>query len=213
MQPLRLAVLVGLIIVLPARAHGQCVFGRPFRANKIKTSLTQSFVPCGTISGNAPNDSTEGGVPSCSPPETFAALAGNNHTGWRFDTVIGTGQIQLTSVRAFPADNLYGDVAVQLKLVGIVNAFGPVTGIGKLACGVRATVDDPMGGDMTLVDGALLADVSVTGGRANLKTSFDTMLSDMGQPGLPACSNVELLFVSVEDPLGDAFASSGIYLP
>jgi hypothetical protein len=53
----------------------------------------------------------------------------------------------------------------------------------------------------------------VTAGRANLKTSFDTMLSDINLPGLPACSNVELLFVSVLDPHGDAFASPGIYLP
>jgi hypothetical protein len=149
MRAVRLAAFAGLLAVLPARAHGQCVFGRPFKASKVKTSLTQSFVPCATISSYDPNDSTEGGIPSCSPPETFASQAGYYDTGWRFDTVNGTGQLQLTAVRAFPPTVPYADVAVQLKLVGIVDGVGPVTGTGKLISALRATVDDPMGGDMT----------------------------------------------------------------
>jgi hypothetical protein len=216
--------IVAAIAAMPSPLLAQCGFEHPGQASKIQMALTQAFLFCspdGTGSaGVLPNTSTEGGIPACSPPETFGELSGNYSSRWRFDPRIGTGGIQLKVSRAFPASPLNppdnsADIAVLLKLHGVVGEDGPASGTGRLFILYRATLDDRAGGDTTMVDVPLYTDVPVTSGRAVLKTSFDSMLNDapLNQPGLPTCSSVELIYMAVDDPNGDTFAVPGAYLP
>jgi len=64
-------------------AHAQCDFQHPKKASKLQSNLVQAFVSCNNPGGNTPNNTTGGGIPSCSPPETFSNQAGNcNNGGW-----------------------------------------------------------------------------------------------------------------------------------
>lgn len=223
MSAIRIGLLAAFVAAIPTPLFAQCAFEHPAKAGKIQASLTQAFVFCspdGTGSGGVlPNDHTEGGIPACSPPETFGQQAGNYTTAWRFHPLKGTGQVQLKTSRAFPPSVLNppgnsADVAVELKLHGVFDGLGPASGTGRLVLYVRATLDDRVGGDMTIVDGLLSAPVSLALGNAAMKTSIDSMLNDapLNQPGLPACASLELLFVAVDDANGDDFAHAGLYL-
>src|SRR6185369_12963337 len=53
-------------------ALAQCAFEHPKKAGKFASNFVQAFVSCGNAGGNSPNSTTEGGVPSCKPPETFS---------------------------------------------------------------------------------------------------------------------------------------------
>jgi len=224
MRASRIALLAAFIVATPATLSAQCAFEHPRKAGKIQASLTQAFVFCspdGTGSGGVlPNDHTEGGIPACSPPETFGQQAGNYGTAWRFSPLKGTGQVELKTSRAFPPNVLNppgnsADVDVKLKLHSVFDGLGPASGTGHLVLAGRATLDDRVGGDMTIVDFALSAPVSLTSGNAAMKTSIDSMLNDtpLNQPGLPACASLEIFFVAVDDPNGDDFAHAGLYLP
>ena len=71
-------------------AHAQCDFQHPKKASKLQSNLVQAFVSCNNPGGNTPNNTTGGGIPSCSPPETFSNQAGNcNNGGWVWSSNIG----------------------------------------------------------------------------------------------------------------------------
>jgi hypothetical protein len=224
MSAIRIGLLAAFLAAVPTTLFAQCSFGHPGKAGKIQTSLTQAFVFCspdGTGSaGVLPNDATEGGIPACSPPETFGQLSGNYTTAWRFDPLKGTGQVQLKTSSAFPPNVLNppgnsADVDVMLKLHSVFDGLGPASGTGRLVLLLRATLDDRVGGDMTIVDLPLNAPVPLTFGKATVRTSIDSMLNGapLNQPGLPGCASLEVLFVGVDDPDGDDFANGGVYLP
>jgi hypothetical protein len=69
---------------------------------------------------------------------------------------------------------------------------------------------------MTAVDllyAELAFPFTLRGGQVNLKTTMNTGLNELGQPGLPNCTTVELLDANVVDEIGRRFASMGIFLP
>ena len=74
------------------------------------------------------------------------------------------------------------------------------------------TFDDRHAGDMTLVDFPTTVPFTMTGGRVTVKTTLDAVLNTLHQPGLPRCSNVEIIYAGVADPNGDTFATTGLFL-
>lgn len=201
-------------------AHAQCAFPHPKSASKFQTSLVQAFTVCGGPACHycTPNAATEGGVPACAPPETFAQQNGNTYTGWMWDPNSGRGQVQLTALRTGPVHPLdppgdTTDMGITLKLTGVVNLIGSATGTGSLAFYLRGTLDDRARGDMTEVDFPINVAFTMTGGKTTVKTTVDAALNDLPQPGLPHCSSVAVLAVLVTDPNGDIFADQGIFLP
>lgn len=219
MSAIRMGLLAAFVAATPTPLFAQCAFQHPRKAGQIQTSLTQAFVACTQFSGYSPNTTTEGGMLACSPPETWGQQAGTYTSAWRFHPLKGTGQVQLKTSSAFPPNVLNppgnsADVDVKLKLHGVFDGLGPASGTGRLVLVVRATLDDRMGRDMTIVDFLLNAPVPLTLGNAIMKTSIDSMLNEapLNQPGLPACASLELLFVAVDDANGDDFAHAGLYL-
>jgi hypothetical protein len=200
-------------------AFAQCAFEHPKKANKFQSTLTQAFVSCGNPGGNSPNSTTEGGVPTCKPPETFNEQAGTPPTGWQWDELKGQGQAQLKESKKIPVNVLNPpgdttDIAVKVKLKGIVYAgnvpAGPATGF--FATVARATFDDRAGGDMTVVDFPANFPLPISNGKVNVKTSADVLLNGISQPGLPHCANIETVALSVTDENGNTFASVGLFL-
>jgi len=197
-------------------AMAQCSFEHPKKAGKFQGNFVQAFVSCGNPGGNSPNSTTQGGVPSCKPPETFSTQAGNAATGWSWDETKAQAQVQFKASKSVPvpltpADG--SDLTVKAKAKGIVDAVGPANGLGKLATTSRATFDDRTNHDQTVVDFGANFDFQVTDGKANVKTSADALLNGISQPSLPHCSSIETVTVNLVDPNGDAYGNIGLFLP
>ncbi len=213
-------------------AHAQvsvdsCGFEHPKFGKETRSSLVQAFVSCGNAGGNASNDTTDGGVPSCSPPETYAEQNGSPPNRWMWDEARSYGTVQFRSVQShinnaiLDPPNDTGDIAVKLKLRGVVDAAGPASGTGNLNTVGRATIRDRQGTpsntsddlDMTVVDFPAAFAFTLDDGSASVKTTVNTLLNGIGQPGLPECSSVTLVEVDVTDENGDRFAEMGLLLP
>jgi hypothetical protein len=203
----------------------ECGFEHPKQAKKSQISLVQAFVSCGNPGGNAPNDTTEGGVPSCSPPQTYNQQDGTPPNGWQWDETKGSGTVVFQAAKnkvvspLNPPDDT-ADLAVSLKLKGVVDAAGPASGPGTLSTLSRATLRDRQGtpgnhGDdvpMTVIDFPAPFGFNLVNGAVNLKTTANTILNGIGQNGLPHCTSIELVDVSVVDENGNRFASIGTLL-
>jgi len=204
----------------------ECGFEHPKQAKKTQASLVQAFISCGNPGGNVPNDTTEGGVQSCSPPETYRQHNGNSPFGWQWDETKGQGTVQFQAAKnkvvspLNPPDDT-ADLAVQLKLKGVVDASGPATGPGTLSTLSRATLRDRQGtpgnhGDdvpMTVIDFPAPFTFTLQDGKVTYKSTANTLLNGIGQNGLPHCTSIELVDVAVIDENGDRFADIGTFLP
>jgi hypothetical protein len=196
-------------------ALAQCAFEHPKKAGKFQSNFVQAFVSCGNAGGNSPNSTTEGGVPSCKPPETFSAQSGNTATGWQWDELKGQGQVQFKAQKVSkdpavtPPNST--DLSVNVKLKGILSGPGPANGTGALSTTARATFNDRMNGDMTVVDFPANFPIQVVDGKAKLKTSADALLNGISQPGLPDCTSIETVSITITDQNGDTFANTGTF--
>lgn len=202
-----------------------CGFEHPQKAKETKSSLVQAYVSCGNPGGNTPNDTTESGVPSCSPPETINTQAGNPPNGWHFDALKGSGDASFKAAKnkltgvLNPANDT-SDVAVSLKLQGILDLSGPASGNGTLSTLSRATLRDRNGtpgvnGDdvpMTVIDFPAPFPFGITAGKGKLKTTANVVLNGIGT-SLPKCTSIEVVDLSVSDENGNRFASMGIFNP
>lgn len=210
-----------LVVGISASAAlAQCAFEHPKKAGKFQSNFVQAFVSCGNLGGNSPNSTTEGGVPTCKPPETYAAQAGSPPGSWTWDELKGQGQVQIKSVKTAkpatppitPADS--SDLSINVKIKGVLdNNTLPASGLGKLSTVARATFNDRTGGDMTVVDFPANFDLLLTNGQGKQKTSADALLNGITQPGLPHCASIETVSITITDPNGNTFANVGIYNP
>jgi hypothetical protein len=199
-------------------ASAQCSYEHPKSAKQLKSALVQAMVSCNNPGGNTPNATTEGGVPTCKPPETYHEQAGSPGGGWTWDELKGKGDVtfkasknKVVNPNNPPADT--ADLAVQLKMSGILDDIGPANGPGTLATVARATLKDRVGGDMTVVDFPAGFAIQAVDGKISKKTSANVLLNGIGQPGLPGCSSIEVVSVNIVDPNGNAFANMGTFLP
>lgn len=192
-------------------ASAQCAFEHPKKTARLHAGLVQAFVSCNNPGGNVPNATTEGGVPSCKLPETFHQQAGSPNGGWLWDEDRSTGFVQFSPVKSSAPNT--ADLRVRLNLRHILNQNGPANGTGTLATVARATLDDRMFGDMTIVDFPAGFSITMINGNVTLKTSANVLLQGIGQPALPYCTSIEVVSVLVLDPNGNAFANIGTFLP
>jgi hypothetical protein len=195
-------------------AYAQCAFahGQVTGINGW-ASMVQAFAPCGApdfdgFPALTPNTFTVGGIPACSPPQTYHELAGNPANGWVLDPNTGRARLKLDQL-ANPTD-----IRIRLELDDIRDGtgnFAPPIGNGALVLLLRLTLDDPAGGDMTTVDIPLGIPVSIGNatGDATLVTTLNQTLAILGQPPLPTCTNVEVVTAILFDPNGDRFLRIG----
>ena len=219
--------IAGLVLGLATvSAHAQCGFEHPLKSpldrvklhNAVQVGLIPAFVSCGNIGGNAPNTTTEGGVPSCAPPETFNEQAGSPPNGWMWDEGRTYGSLQMYPTRnrlqspLDPPGNTV-DLTLKLKLHYVIDTVGKVDGVGSLQVVARTTFKDRANGAMTIVDFPMGFQVELDGGSVSLKTTVNGLLNNLGQPGLPGCTVVEIVSATVVDENGNIFAGMGTFLP
>ena len=238
-------------------ASAQCAtVAHPLKAAKFQVSLVQAFVSCGNPSAPSPNTATEGGVPTCTPVQTFNQLDGSPASGWTWDPLTSFGTVSMkpllvpackrkgtslppacslnvciggtnagepcTVNSECPGGTCSGlnpvgdttDLLAKLKLKGVVSPDAPLgaNGDGTLATIARATLDDRVGGPMTVIDFPAGFPFTLEEGKANLQTSADALLNSIGQPGLSHCSTLEIVTISVNDENGNPFGRLGAFL-
>ena len=206
-----------------------CDVPHPGKSKGGKIGLVQAYFPCDPMYANK---TTEGGIAACGPPETFHELNGSPSDGVTWDPQDSAGSVQLKPLKKpacvtigtrlldpacpgglNPVDDT-SDMRVTLKLKGLEMHFGePANGDASLLIALRTTIHDRDNGAMTLTDGAVSFPITITNGKANVKTSLDAGLNYIGQPGLPPCASTEIAGVFVYDQNNDMFASDGAWLP
>ena len=208
------AALLALSFSASMASAANCAYPHPKSAKQIKSSLVQAMVSCGNPGGNVPNSTTEGGVPTCAPPETYNQQAGSPGSGWLWGPSSKGDVTFKASKNKVTTDVDSGDLSVAVKMSGLVDSIGPVNGNGSLSTLARATLKDRMNGDMTVVDFPAPFGLPCVDGKINRKTSAnDLLVNVIGQPALPSCSSIELVDVKVVDENGNNFASLGTFLP
>ena len=211
-------------------ASAQCSVQHPSYNRAFQGYLVQAMVSCGNAGGSAINTTTEGGVDACQPIETPNEKNGGEPNGWRWNPAYSKGRIRLIPyptpgvwkrdtplLPAVPGLNPPDttDLRVELNLDGIIASDSPLgaTGTGMLATLARATLNDREGGEMTVIDFPAGFPFSLHNGQTRLRTSVDALLNSIGQPGLPHCSVLEIVMISVLDENGNPFGVLGAWLP
>ena len=207
---------IGALVAVAAccvatNASAQCAFDGPSKAKSIKTSLVRAFVPCPSITFPAPNSQTGTGVPTCAPPFEYGE---GGTLDKKFNGRSECG-VSLTAKLESPCAVPPGDcmnVAIKARCKGItLEGVTPTSEVGwKLNIVARATIDDRTFGDMTVINYPLNIEFpQAYKGKLSLKTDTNTVLTGLGLTTLPACSEVELVSLSVQDPDGNIFAKLG----
>jgi hypothetical protein len=112
------------------------------------------------------------------------------------------------------------DLAITVALHDVRDLEGaPVTATGRVGALVRATLVDPVGGNMTVPDLVFAwgSDVPVENGVAKVKTTLATIFSEAGVSSplvATSCKSFELAgYPVILDPAGAIFAKVGLFLP
>jgi hypothetical protein len=218
------------LATLAASAHASdpcpASYPHPARASLVKAPLVQAFVQCtcgySGVGGNTPNTTTEGGIPSCYPAETFDGRSGSPSHGWHWGPH-AQGSVSLKAGKntllgpAYPLnlDPEAADLRITVKLSEILDEQGFVDHrTGHFSMVLRMTlVDRAHDQPVTAVDLPIGFPIEAVGGKASLKTSLSAALAGLMMPALPRCTTIELIDALVQDPNGAYFATFGSYLP
>jgi len=200
----------------PPPAAAQCVFDMPNGSSSyvgtLTTSLVRAFVSCNNVGGNTASSQSQGGFATCQPVETIDQQTGT--PGWRFGPGTSYGRLSITRSSAHYQDFplTLRDAAVKLKLYHLDSTDGgPASGTGNFFLILRATFDDPVGGDMTMFDFPLNFGFTLTGsGSVSVTKKLGELLDQLSQPPFPDCTSIELLSAFVRDPNGNVFAVPGM---
>ncbi len=200
---------VCLVSFAAASAHAQCAFDGPAKAKGIKTSLIRSFAGCPSITFPIPNSQTGTGVPTCAPPYAHSSfLFANKGSGCSFQT-----SAKLESPCSFGSSGDCMNLKLKAKCSGIVQSDGTTpddTPGWKLATVSRATLNDPDNGDMTVINfPVVIAFPQPVKGKMSFSQDTNHILNALGLASLPACSEVEVVSLTVQDPGSNPFAKIG----
>lgn len=208
-----------LSLALAGVARAQCTMEIPGKAKSIAVAFVPAYVQC-----TAPNIATQDGLPACKPPTTEHVLSSSPPGGWLWrdptsasdKRASGTLQLKAAKNKLTGPLNPPGtaDVAVSVKLADVFDENGAATSNGGIYFDLRITSNDPVNGDLTVVDLPLATSLTVAAGKTKKKTTLNVILNTvLGIHGFPACSSVQLRSAVIRDPNGNAFAEMGLYLP
>lgn len=220
---------VALVGLFAGTASAQCEFNI-VPAKGVKGSFVRNFAPCpSTETGGVTNTETEGDTAACTPvtPREVNGAA----TEYKFNTEGGCSiQTQAKLAKACEKvknanGDTYEDITpgpchvtyVKGKCFGIVD--GTDTLIGSANAGwkfftlSRASLDDDSNGDMTVIDFPVSFSFGVPkdGGmkiKANSADALDGLVGPANAE-LPECTSIEIVDVTIKDPLTLPFAKLG----
>jgi hypothetical protein len=193
-------------------AYAQCAFNTPGKAKTLKSDLVRAYSACPSITFAAPNTSTETSTPACGPPVPLSNRF--------FDSEKGKCTIKSKAKVETPCKDGAVDSCMNVKIKAkcthllLPDGMSPENAGGwTLNTISRATFDDPLGGDMTVVDFPAKFDFpQAKNGKIKLKADTNSLLAGLFGAGsnLPACAYLEILGFSVVDPNGNVFAKQGV---
>jgi hypothetical protein len=147
-------------------------------------------------------------VPSCAPPYA--------HSEFQFDNKSGSCNFNTSAKVEDPCKDGSGVPCMNLSIKsgckGVVDALNvPTSASGwSISTVSRATLNDPDNGDMTVIDFPVqIPFPAASKGKLSVKTNTNTILNGLGLAALPACSQVEVVSLSIQDPGGNPFAKLG----
>ncbi|MBI5504990.1 MAG: hypothetical protein HY899_09305 [Deltaproteobacteria bacterium] len=223
-----------LVAACAGSAGAQCDFNSLAKAKGFKTSMVRVFLGCPSATGGhtSINTATGGGTPACAPvmPKPYEG----DSTGYMFDPQTGGCDVQTKAklekdcslladangdplgLRAGPCHVTY----VKSKCTGIWQDAGgtPINATEdagwSLSVLMRISLNDDSNGDMTVID------VPITFGYGNpnngqIKLSSSTaeamagILTIVSDTGLPTCTTLQTVTMSIKDPNGLPFATIG----
>lgn len=220
-----LFVLFALFTLTPGQAGAQCEFNAVANAKGLKASLTRGFAGCPSTSQHErENSNTQAGIAACAP--VLPLEDGFGQTGYQFaDTAscsIGiTARIagDCSALSASVASQACFAMSVKGKCKGILrnDADTPIDaadGIWSLALLVRTSTNDPLSGDVTLIDLPIIFESEAPkGGSLKFKGNSVEALNDQYGAllaALPTCTQMEIVRVTLRDGSNRPFARLGV---
>jgi hypothetical protein len=163
--------------------------------------MVRAFVPCGEVGGSTPTGLTAGGTPSCLPPQTFSS--------YRYAPECkGQCKVTLKILKTLCGGTTpCCCVGLQAKCKDILDPQGlPASGPFTVRTVLRQTGDDPLSGDMTVIDLPYGATATATNGKLSLKAGCLTTGADV----IPTCAALEVVDLAIYDPNDERFVVPGI---
>jgi len=202
-------------ITIPAVARAQCAFNGPTKAGLIKSSLVRHYATCPSETFPAPNTSSNTDTPGCAPPYPSSV--------YQFGPK-GSCTFQMKTKLEDPCPDGCPDPCMRfrykLKCTDVRDASSEPIAAGGTGTGwsltqvFRATLDDAVRGDMTIVE--IPTSVNVPAGdHGKLSMNVDPVDTGLlpfffGCPAHPpACSSFQLQSLALRDPGGNIFAVLG----
>lgn len=223
---------LALVGLYAGTASAQCDFNI-VPAKGVKGSFVRNFAPCPSTEHGitVPNAETEGDTDACTPvlprevngsatEYEFNAEGGCSiQTQAKLVKECGEGKLKtndgepIEGVTPGPCHVTY----VKGKCFGIVDGSDVLIGENNAGWGFatlsRASLDDDTNGDMTVIDFPVVFDFGVPeDGGMKIKTHSAAALSTLVGPqnsDLPDCTSIEIVDVTIKDPLGLPFAKLG----
>ena len=220
-------------------ASAQCTFGfdggtpetsrGPAPAKGVKGSMVRNYAGCTSTEHPTANATTESGTDACQPVIPPGAGGGTDYAYAAKGKCTVQTQAKLLkdcSKAEDAAGNSLGldtrpchVTFVRSSCKGIVRADGvtPINGAvdagWELATLSRASLNDPSGGDMTVIDFPVAFTYSdpEDGEMEVDSSSAEALVPLVGANGaaLPACTSIEVVDVKIKDPDGNSFAKLG----
>jgi hypothetical protein len=220
---------VSLVALFAGTASAQCAFDI-VPAKGVKGSFVRNYAPCpSTETGGVPNAETEGDTAACTPVTPREVDGASTEYSFTADGGCSI-QTQAKLVKACEkvkgADgNTFEDITpgpchvtyVKGKCFGIQDGTNTLIGDGdagwKFFTLSRASLDDDSNGDMTVIDFPVSFSFGVPkdGGMKIKANSVEALAPLVGAQNsdLPDCTSIEIVDVTVKDPLLLPFAKLG----
>ncbi len=219
---------VALVGLYAGTASAQCQFDI-VPAKGVKGSFVRNFAPCpGTEHPGIPNAETEGDTDACTPviPKEVDGEATEFSYGPKGGCTVGTQAKlvaaceDLEAADGTPLGLQSGPCHITFvkgkckDIVDGTNAAIDETDLGwGFATLSRASFDDDTNGDMTVIDFPVTFAFGVpkNGGMKIKANSAEALMPLVGPNNseLPDCTSIEIVDVTIKDPLGLPFAKLG----
>ena len=213
----------------PSDTH--CLFNSLAKKTAFKSSMVRSFAECPSITYPSSNTRTRSGADACKPvvpTETGSGSTSYEYGGSSSCTVSITPSVRncatyVTSWFNTPPLGLPAETCqvtrIKLRCSGIFQSDG-ITPIDDTDDGwtlsslLRFTLDDQVGGDMTVIDLPVSIDLPIDPpGSLRLDRSLqEFLLPIFGATGaaLPSCTTIRIVDLRIVDPEGLPFAEIGV---
>jgi hypothetical protein len=220
---------VALVGFTAGSASAQCEFNALAKAKGLKSTVVRAFAECPSTQHPTENSTTQSGTAACEPvtPKDIDGVSTYQFTEKGGCQLSSSGAIEpdCSELTASDGSNLGMPsgpchvVTLKGKCKGIVGADGvsPISsedGVWTLATLSRASLNDPVTGDVTVIDFPVTFEFD-TPSKGGLKLSGNSAealagLLDPASAALPTCTQIEIVRITVKDGTGAPFARLGV---